>query len=438
MRRALVIGATWLGLGLASSALAQTRVVVHELDGPFAGKVREAVVAELRDHSIEVVEPGEADSAASAASADLATDAGRVKVARELQVAAFVRGETERAGSSRARVKLALYSGQDGSQLVDTSFAAPKPKLSKLAATRMWKAFGPALQVARAPSTEPEPVAKAELAPQPIAEAREPAMHEPDEDPAVDSEDDDAQGDTSPLDLSFGARVGTRRFTYNDAFPGLRGYKLGLSPNLALQLRWYPAAHVTGGFAANVGLELRGEMLLGVSSKNSAGDEFDTSSSELGLGLRLRFPIARGSEWAAVLGYGRRTFTLGKSGGAGAGVPNVGYGFLRVGADLRLALVAPVALLARAAFLPGLAQGPIAADAWFPHASGHGVEGELGAGVRIADGFEAQAMFVVQRFFMSFEPRINDRAVQNAGRVAGGALDQYLAGRVALVWHMPN
>jgi hypothetical protein len=39
----------------------------------------------------------------------------------------------------------------------------------------------------------------------------------------------------------------------------------------------------------------------------------------------------------------------------------------------------------------------------------------------------------LQRYFMTFDPLPNDRSVRDRGRVAGGAIDQYLSARVAMV-----
>ena len=46
-------------------------------------------------------------------------------------------------------------------------------------------------------------------------------------------------------------------------------------------------------------------------------------------------------------------------------------------------------------------------------------------------GFEAALS--LQRYFMSFDPLPNDPGVRDSGRVAGGAVDQYVSGRVAMV-----
>lgn len=262
-----------------------------------------------------------------------------------------------------------------------------------------------------------EPVAQEE----PAAEA-----DAPEETAGVSAEPRAAR--RSPLDFSFGLRFSTRRFQYEDPFPGLRGYKLGLAPKLSLQLHWYPAAHFTRGFAANLGLQLRGELLVGVSSKNSAGEEFDTTSRELGAGLRLRVPLGA-HELGVLVGYGQHSFAV----DGASGVPGVAYGFLRVGGDASVAILGPLSVQARAAFLLGLSQGELAEDAWFPHTAQHGLEFEAGLAYRVLRPLSLCALFGMQRYFMSFSPRVSDPGVQSDGRVAGGALDQYLSGRVAAV-----
>ncbi len=420
---ALLLGA----FACASVASAQNSVIVRDFDGPFGERARKLVMAELEEHSVTLVDDSQAEQAAHHTDADLDTVAGRISVARELQVAAFVEGHTERAGRG-ARITLTLFAGQDGTQLARTKFTGPVGKMATLAKAEVWKAFGPAL-VRASPPDRLVPAEPAAAAPKPATEPAVVAAVETSE----SAEDADSSPRPSAFDIAVAAHFSTRSFSYSDPYLGLRGYSLGMAPKLALQLHWYPAAHFRSGFAANLGLDLRGELLVGVSSQASKGQNYDTSSGELGFGLRLRVPLGEQSELGFVLGYGLHSFAVGQANGLGSGVPDVSYGFLRLGTDLRFPVSGAFSALLRGAFLVGLAQGQIATADWFPHTIQNGVEAELGVGFRLSKALELQALGTMQRYFMSFAPHAYDPSVQKNGRVAGGALDQYFGARAALV-----
>jgi len=208
-----------------------------------------------------------------------------------------------------------------------------------------------------------QPVARAEVA------EEEPGEGE--EEPVVPEEQDESQPKSAlnALDINLGARFGTRDFVYNDPLPGLRKYGMSVSPNLRLALRWYPVAHFDDGALSNIGLDLRGEMLVGVTSKNRAGQKFDTSAHTLGVGLRGRIPF-RTFEVGAVLGYGVQAFSLASTSKASPDVPNATYGFLRAGLDARWQFYDPLYFSVQAAYLFGLSHGQIEDKSWFPHTSG--------------------------------------------------------------------
>jgi hypothetical protein len=205
-----------------------------------------------------------------------------------------------------------------------------------------------------------------------------------------------------------------------------------VSPNLRLALRWYPVAHFSDSALSNIGLDLRGEMLVGVTSKNRVGQKFETSAHSVGIGVRGRLPL-RTFELGTVLGYGVHAFSLTGTSKADPNVPNASYGFLRAGLDARWQFYDPFYFAVQAAYLIVLSHGQIQDQQWFPHTSGDGVEAEFAFGVGISQMIAVEAAFALQRYFMSFDPLPNDSSVRDERRVAGGAVDQYLSGRVAMV-----
>jgi hypothetical protein len=169
-----------------------------------------------------------------------------------------------------------------------------------------------------------------------------------------------------------------------------------------------------------------------VTSKNRAGQKFETSSNSFGVGVRGRLPF-RTFELGAVLGYGIHAFNLTGTSKADPEVPNASYGFIRAGLDARWEVKDPFYLSVQAAYLIAMSHGEIEDKSWFPHTSGDGIEAEFAVGLAISQVVAVETAFALQRYFMTFDPLPNDSSVRDERRVAGGAVDQYLSGRVAMV-----
>jgi hypothetical protein len=450
-----------LGLWCVASAAAeaQTRVVVHEFEGPSASQIRSVVVDILEEHAVEVVSTKVANAQARRSGAELDSESGRVRVAKKLRLNAFVEGRVEK--SRRAfKVRITVYGARDGMVAGEMNLSAPKRQLASEVNATMWEQLGPAIRGEAAPLAEPEPAfVEAPVQPQrpqraqrqvrptrpvPVPEpdpeeeqevAEGPPEEEVPEEPESEETEEPSSGTAlaaaSPLDINIGARFGGRNYKYNDPFPGLRKYGMDVSPNLRLHVRWFPAAHFDDGVLSNFGLDVRGELLVGVTSKNRAGQKFETSAHSFGVGLRGRLPL-RALELGAIIGYGMHAFSLEGTSKANPDVPNAGYGFLRTGLDARVNFWVMYTQLS-AAYLFGLSHGEIAEEAWFPHTSGDGVELDLALGVFFSKVLGVEAAFGLQRYFMSFDPEPRDPGVRGPGRVAGGAVDQYISGRVAMV-----
>jgi hypothetical protein len=446
-----------LGLWCATAGIAhaQTRAVVQEFEGPDASKIRATVIDILEDRAVEIVSTKVAAAQARRSGAELDSESGRVRVAKKLRLNAFVEGRIERARRSY-KVRITVYGAADGMVAAEMNLSAPKRQVTGEIRATLWEQLGPAIRGEAAPAAEPDPEpefvetpvqptrpvrptrpTRAAPVQQQVAEAEPPPDEEASdaEDPPSEERDEPSQplAAAPPLDINIGVRFGGRSFQYNDPFPGLRRYGMTVSPNLRLHLRWFPGAHFSDGIAANIGLDLRGETLVGVTSKNRAGQTFETSAHSFGIGLRGRLPL-RDLELGALVGYGLHSFSLEGSSKADPDVPNAGYGFMRAGLDLRLRLWGPIHVQLSAAYLFGLSHGQIAEDAWFPHTTGDGVEGELAISAAVSSQFGIEVALVsLQRYFMTFDPQPRDPGVRGPGRVAGGAVDQYLSTRVAMV-----
>jgi hypothetical protein len=446
--------AFWAGFALlwASVAAAEPRVVVFDFKGPNARPARAAVVSVLAEHKVELVPAKKAAATARTSGAELDSESGRVRVAKKMKLRGFIEGHLATV-KKKLQITVQVFGGGDGMAAGEYSATVTKGALSKDIKARLWAAIGPALAESAAqssPEIEPEPIATAPAntgrgrRPSPPVQEQPPLDREqppgmvasagPDEQLAEHADQEETPSERpSPFDLGISARLGTRSFDYTDSLPGLRPYSLPVNPNAVLHLHWYPAAHFQAGTLANIGLDLRGELLFSVPSKNELGQRFDTTSHAFGIGLRARIPLGS-LELGGIAGFGQHTFALADSRKVDPNVPDVAYNFIRTGVEADWKFMNPLTLEFRTAFLWGLSLGEIATAAWFPHTTGNGVEAELGLAYAASQMFAFELAFSMERYFMSLNPEVTDPAVRGATmRVAGGALDKYFSSRIGMI-----
>jgi hypothetical protein len=392
-----------------------------------------------------------------------------------------------RAVKKNVQISITVYGGSDGMTAVEFSATVPKAAAVKELQSRLWNEIGSALEGGGASSTKasadadlfsersapakPE-TTRAAPARQPVEESddqftdletptrKPPAKPErkpvraPVRETAEPDQEDDHESATNPealalenqadqeepttkrpsaFDAAIGALIGTRNFGYHESLPGLSEYNLPVSPSLALHAHWYPAAHFMSGVLAHIGLDVRADMLIGVSTEDKKRNQtFSTNAHGFGIGLRGRIPLAA-HELGVVAGFSQRAFGLSSDKNIDADVPNITHNTLRFGLEGRYRVIEMVAVQLRASYLYGLSLGQLSSKAWFPHASGNGVEAEIGLQLSLNRTFATEVAFGLQRYFMSLNPERGDSAVEETARVAGGALDKYFAGRISLI-----
>lgn len=425
----------------ASSAQAQARVVVLPFDGPGAARVRAAVVEALDEAGgYELVKEKDATHAAHAVGADLTTEEGRVAVASQLSAAAFIEGEIDKHGSS-SRLSLRVYGGSNGALLGETKVRASHDALARHAKKVLLEDLGSALTRARPPTAKPEdarePEAEPEPTPKPAREVdteRAPRVR-PDwkaapveTEPASESEPESER--SQALELGASVRLLTRSSSYRDALLKLGEHSLDPTPALRLEARWYPAAHFTRSYAANLGLDLHGQMMWPVDATRD-NLAFRTNSVAFGIAARLRIPVAE-HELGVFAGYGGQSLSIADAKGQDPGVPSVAYGFVRLGVDGRFELVPHFSVGVRAAYLVLTGFGELAQAAWFSHVGGGGIEAELSLAYELSPLVTVSAGGGLTRYFMSLNPAPNDPGARDHGRVAGGLADQYPYGLVGV------
>lgn len=235
----------------------------------------------------------------------------------------------------------------------------------------------------------------------------------------------------TPIAVTLGLNYFTRSLRYkDDLFGELRPYTLGGAPAPVVDLVLYPAGFVMDGVPAHLGLAVHVEYALALKSKDSMDREFPTSELEFEGALRGRIPFG-GHEVALSAGFGSHSFSIDNAAdNTDPDVPGVSYSFLRFGLEARFAIIDALNLTLIGAYRPVLGSGEISEDAWFKRSSA----GAADAGVRIAYAVVPSFDIIVggnmRRYFYTLNPEPGDP------RVAGGALDQYFSGMIAIGWHL--
>jgi hypothetical protein len=236
------------------------------------------------------------------------------------------------------------------------------------------------------------------------------------------------------FELSAGPRVVHRTFDFNDPLSAHDpsavkpySYVLPGGPTPFVTLALYPAAFATHGGAANVGLVASYERLVGTKTTGANGSSFSTLGQQLEVGLRARLPVAE-HELGLTASYGKQTFQVNATDpgpAMGSTVPNVDYTFAAVGADARLRL-SPVEIGAHVGTRFVFKTGSLAQN-WFNTTKTTSIEGGLSVAYRVTPIFAVVVGGDVVRYGFNFNP-----VPTNSFFVAGGAVDQYLSGYLAL------
>jgi hypothetical protein len=430
-----------LVLTVAAVSISPTRahaedknVAVLSFDGPRAAKVRDAVVSSV-SAEINVVPGREVQSTADRLNADLSTSDGRIEVARELEIDAYVEGRVDKAGRNWVLV-LSVASGRSGESAEVAEITAKDPK--KLAARVESKAYSD-LSSAISQSERPEKEApKPVVAEKEEEEEPEPELEEEPEEVAEQAEDeaDDSDGkEPMALAITLGAGGFTRDFEYRENLSSLPVYDIAAPPIGWVGLQWFPGAHVTNeGVAANIGLRAQGQMAFGLSSglESGSSEEFSTTSTLIELGVRGRLPLDS-LQLGADISYGSHTYKIDSTTDAmgierDPGIPSASYGYLKFHIDASLALGDKASVGIGFGLLPLLALGEI--ETWFPNAGGLAMEGDVNFAYELFSSFDLVASIGARRYAVTIDPTVQD---VNVGRpIAAGLVDQYISGQLGL------
>ena len=424
----------------------QPRVVVRPFDGTQASKVRSAAARGLRGERIELYPNADFVEKAQSLGVNLRSEGGHVAPAAALAVSALFEGDVLREegvwsayvrlvdGQSSTVVRQRYYEADTLNALLESIESGVGPDFRK--------------DLGRLEVRKPGAVVVAPTA----AVVEPPKKKEPKKNQSKARRDPKRR--PAAVDIQADFRIVHRKFRYNDILlpqdrppseggTELRDYRLGAGPGVGLKFQYFPGAHFTSGVGAQFGIDFEWERLFAIDSTRSEPDgtvsTFPTESQQFLVGLRWRYPVGRWEPFV-VLNYGFHNFQFGVSGppvpgeDTTAGVPGVRYQFARFGAGFRVVLGEHDTFIIAgniALRFVGDRVGGIGSPTWFPEARANGLDTGVSFGVALPLGFEIRIGVDYRRYWFDLNPSPGSTPPP---RVAGGALDTYVAGTFGFAW----
>lgn len=440
----LVASALVLSVGVrAARAEKPKKAVVEQFSGASADQFKKLVVGALGKQGIEVI----SDKKRAATEADLGllqVSDNYPAVAKELGVGAFIDGTVTGSKNLTARLKV---KGPDGAAIGQASWTGSNAKkllnnIDDTVAKKLAGIFGGGAAAAEAPApvAAAAPAAKDEFeeeAPKPkkkkavVAEEEEkPAAKSGEEEATVaaSADEEEPAAAASPfasLDLSAGAHVYGRKFEYNRSLlGGQQAYNLPAVPAPTIILDYF--------FTKNIGITGSFEYSMALISEDKPGFKYTTSSMGYSFGGKYRHFLGT-TELHGVLAYASYGFkiTPEATDKTPPQVAAVDYKQIKAGAGVRIPFGDKFALVGGGAYLHLLSMGELGGtnDSYFPGATGRGGVGYAGFafGLPWMSGLDARVVGDFRRYVFSMNSIKEDAdPTKGPGRIAGGAVDQYI------------
>jgi hypothetical protein len=320
-----------------------------------------------------------------------------------------------------------------------TAPAAPEPPAPPAPPPAL-AAPPPASEVPPPPPAAPPPVAAlAEPVPEPPPVAPPPpaperAARAP---PAARGETREPGGERAQahpvVAVEAGAHVTQRKLSYEGVPSGasaLRGFEANVIASPRFRLELYPAALLTEGFFAGIGLFADYGLSMGLKTKDPAsGAEHSTRLTRLGGGLLWRLQLSSSSRFAIVpaVSYQQLKFTIEPLAGAPiAGLPDSNLSGLKGGIGAEIPLGDAVSILLGAGYVKWTTAKDLVGGGFFPGGSAYALEAEAGFSVAFSGLLSLRILGEYSGTKYSLEPDLSGTYQ------ATGATDRYLGGRAML------
>jgi hypothetical protein len=447
LRLALGAGSLAAFLGLATNAWAKDKAVGVYVEGPGAQDVRDALVGAVpRGESVV-----DADAFSEALSAQgqkgpfakkldgKAHDAsvGRIRsAASALGLEAVLVGRVTK-GHGKRRIRLFVVAASGGEQeLHDVVLdAGDEASSDSTLSSRVHEAFDSYKESSAAAEPKKEAKETKESAKPGGGEAAAPADNAAAEVVPVGEESKDTLShrphgvmSRSLFDAAIGAEAAGRNFDYNDGVSGnLRSYNVAPAALFTASLEIFPLAEADG-VIRDIGFIGAYSRSMFLNSSTGSGEKIGTAEASYYGGLRVR--IHPWGDDGPIIGisdaYAVQTVTFDSAGATlDTQVPAVEYHANRTGVDARIPF-GNFAVRGGLGFRAVFDAGPVAGR--FRTPSVEGVDAEVGASMKIIGAWEGRLTLDYARYFYGFKPAPGD------AYVAGGALDQFFGGGLAVAY----
>jgi hypothetical protein len=334
---------------------------------------------------------------------------------------------------------LDVFNGLDGASLLHLGLKHPKKAalkaLPRPAAAQLFKAIAasrpprplpapvpPDTAAADQPVRAPPPVAPPPEEPRPPAEAAAAPATAPA--PAPEGEA------PTIVRLAIGARGYQRSLKWtDDLFQRMPRYDLPLATAAAVDAELYPFAIVTRSPLSRLGVVTAFEQTLGLSSKDTEGQVYETNSMRFRVAAQYSQPISI-LTLRVHAGWSMQSFGFASVSSAQpkVNIPDVRYAALRGGLAVGVRLIGPLSFEVGGAYQYVLSSGEIASSAFFARATTGGADFTADLTWRIFRNLEARLGAEYQRYWLTLNPQPGDPWI------AGGALDEYRSLNHKLAW----
>jgi hypothetical protein len=277
---------------------------------------------------------------------------------------------------------------------------------------------------AAAPADKPSKTSKAKKEDKPEEEEPPPSDHD-----VVAKKRGPTNYNNAMVVLEGGVDIGTRMHKYSSIVVGpLRAYLQPGIPAWTVGIQLYPAASQNIPVAKDIGLVARvSDSLVFESKTNDGAQSAKGKWTRYAVGVRGRIAANDKGADSPLFGieamYGAWKFAFSGADQVVLELPEVDYKYIRVGADGRVPF-GPAAVFFGAGYMNIMSAG--AFGDMFPHMTIAGVDAKVGGSYGLTPFLEAKAQFGYTRIFSSAHPEGKDQFI------AGGALDQYFVGNMAL------
>jgi len=446
----LVLVAALLSQGSAAAQDAK-RVAVLEFTGPSASAVQAQVSQGLKARSeVELVSSKEVKSTTDRLGNSLESASDYKEVGEALELSAFVEGEVEKRGRN-LQANVRVRNASTGEVIHEETWSKRRSALKTIKPT-VWTALGPAVEESSAPlkakpkptKAKPKPmVVEEEEEPPPVAAQDEEEEEQPSKKHAQDEEEEDrparrsARGNKSALHPAlsafFGPRIMWRTLKY-EGDTNLNSYKStdegSPSFNLALGAQYFPGAHFSNRWYADLGADFELDYAIGLKSKDQDGKEYSTTAYEVGFGAVYRIPLGDFVPRFRV-GFVKQVFDVDLP--PPALLPSIDYTAIRLGLGTAINLVDWLSIDVSFAYLPVLGTGELSEPRYGDKVETGAWEAGAGVLVRFKETYGVRTALDFRRYKYDFGLSNNaEITLPTAGT------DSYLRLTFAFVYNMPG